>query len=267
MGVIRTDKWLEEEFDRPLKICEKLLPAFKGQSASKIYNQLTDFGMYRAARRTKEIFNSLRENGVWEEVERIFQVYKKKWVGPDIPIYLFPIGQNKGFFFRGEEKIKGGVSYPDKMFLFLSNSLRSKELEALFVHEYHHICRLNKQTKRLEDYTLLDSIIIEGLAEYAVLVHCGRSYLADWCTMYTDTELEKLWDKYLHEHLELKKSERKHDELLYGSGRIPKLLGYAVGFKIVENYYQNNTYSTMQSFTIPASEYAKYNITTKSRKK
>jgi uncharacterized protein YjaZ len=269
MGIIRTDKWLEEEFDRPAKICEKLLPAFKGLSAPKIYNQLTDFGMYRASRMTKEIFNSMKENLVWEEVDGFFQEYKRRWGGPDIPIYLFPIGQERSFFFRQEEKVKGGVSYPDKMFLFLSNRLTSRELEALFVHEYHHICRLNKQTKRFDDYTLLDSIIIEGLAEYAVLVHCGRNYLADWCTMYTDTELENLWDRYLHDYLDLKKSDRKHDDLLFGSGRIPKLLGYAAGFKIVENYYKVNSYSTKVSFTLPARKYlnGEHNITKKSRKK
>jgi uncharacterized protein YjaZ len=255
MGIIRTDKWLEEEFDRPAKICEKLLPDFKGLSASKIYNQLIEFGMYRPSRMTKEIFTSLKDNYVWEEVEKFFQVYKRKWGGPDIPIYLFPIGQDRSFFSRQTEKVKGGVSYPDKMFLFLSNRITSKELEALFVHEYHHICRLNKQSKRFEEYTLLDSIIIEGLAEYAVLVNCGRNNLADWCTLYSDTELEKWWETYLNDNLDLKKGSRKHDDLLFGEGRFPKLLGYAAGFKIVEDYYKVHSYSTKVSFTLPAKKY------------
>jgi uncharacterized protein YjaZ len=269
MGIIRTDKWLEEEFDRPIKICEKLLPVFKGQSASKVYNQLIDFGMYRASKMTKEVFNSMKDNMVWEEVEGVFQEYKRKWEGPEIPIYLFPIGQNRSFFFSQEEKVKGGVSYPDKMFLFLSDSLTPKELEALFVHEYHHICRLNKQTKRFDDYTLLDSIIIEGLAEYSVLVHCGRNYLADWCSMYSGAELDTFWEKFLQGNLDIKKSEKRHDDLLYGAERIPKLLGYAAGFKIVEDYYRHNHYSTKLSFTLPAKKYliTEDNYTKKSRKK
>jgi uncharacterized protein YjaZ len=269
MGIIRTDKWLEEMFDRPTKICEKLVHAFKGLSAPKIYNQLTNFGMYQASRMTKEIFNSMKENLIWEEVEGIFQEYKRKWGGPDIPIYLFPIGQNRSFFFRQEEKIKGGVSYPDKMFLFLSDRITSKELEALFVHEYHHICRLNKQTKRFNDYTLLDSIIIEGLAEYSVLVHCGRNYLADWCTMYSGAELDDYWERFIEGNLDIKKSESRHDDLLYGAGRIPKLLGYAAGFKIVEDYYRHNHYSTKLSFALPAKKYilTDHNNTKKGRKK
>jgi uncharacterized protein YjaZ len=269
MGIIRTDKWLEEEFDRPIKICEKLLPVFNGQSPSKVYNQLTNFGMYRASRRTEEIFNSMKENMVWEEVEDIFREYKKKWGGPDVPIYLFPIEQNRSLFFRQEDKLKGGVSYPDKMFLFLSDKITSPELEALFVHEYHHICRLNKETKKFSDYTLLDSIIIEGLAEYSVLVHCGRNYLADWCRMYSGAELDDYWGKFLEGNLNIKKNERKHDDLLYGAGRIPKLLGYAAGFKIVEDYYRQNHYSTKLSFTLPAKTYlqTEHNYTKKGRKK
>jgi uncharacterized protein YjaZ len=255
MGIIRTDHWLEEEFEHPVKICEKLMPFFSGQNASRIYQQLTGFGMYRPSRVTNETFIKMKENKVWEEVERISQAYTKKWAGPDVPIYLFPIGQERNIFFRQEEKVKGGVSYPDKMFLFLSNNLTIGEVEALFVHEYHHICRLSKQKKKFEEYTLLDSIIIEGLAEYTVYVHCGKKYLAEWCTMYSETELKKLFDKYLGDNLELKKSEKKHDDLLYGSGRIPKLLGYAAGFKIVENYYKNNHYSTKHSFTLPAKSF------------
>lgn len=118
MGIIRTDKWLEEEFDRPTKICEKLLPAFKGQTAPKIYNQLTDFGMYRASRRTKEIFNSMKENMVWEVAEGIFQAYRKKWGGPDIPIYLFPIGQDRSLFPDRMKKLREESPIRIKCFYF-----------------------------------------------------------------------------------------------------------------------------------------------------
>ena len=54
------------------------------------------------------------------------------------------------------------------MFLFLTPSLAEKELEALIVHEYHHICRLKILAKPYHEFTLLDSILMEGFAEYAV---------------------------------------------------------------------------------------------------
>jgi uncharacterized protein YjaZ len=255
MGIVQTDVWLEADFENPAKICKRLLPVFKGLDTTQVYDQLVRFGMYKPNRGTKQIFEKLKKNEVWSKVELLFQQYKEKWNGPDIPIYIFPIGQQSGLFSRRDDKTRGGVSFPDKMFLFLSNHVNLKELEALFVHEYHHVCRLNKQNKKFEDYTLLDSIIIEGLAEYSVMKHCGRQFLAEWCSMYSEAEMKKLWEKYLKNKMEKKKNERGHDELLFGGGRIPSLLGYAVGFKIVEDYFSNNHYTAKLSFFIPANKF------------
>ena len=254
MGIIRTDQWLNEEFDRPAKICEKLQPFFKGQTPHEIYNQLMKFGMYRPSRSSRNNLKMMLDQKAWDKVEKLFSKYKNNWDGPDVPTFLFPLAQS-GFFFSRQEKSKAGVSFPDKMFLFLSYYDDPKEIEALLVHEYHHVCRLRMLGKKMEDYTLLDSIIIEGLAEYAVLKNCGREYLATWCHMYTEKELTNFWNRYLKNQLHKKKNERGHDDLLYGGGRVPKLLGYAAGYNIIGKFYENHNYSTKLSFTIPAAKY------------
>ncbi|MEH7416381.1 DUF2268 domain-containing protein [Neobacillus drentensis] len=256
MGIIRTDRWLEEDFDNPLKICERLLPYYKGQTEREIYRELIHFGMYQPSRSSKNNQVKMLKQQSWDRIEKIFDQYKSRWNGPDIPIFLFPIVQTGGFF-RREEKGKAGVSFPDKMFLFLSNFDNPKDVEALFVHEYHHVCRMRLLDKNIEEYTLLDSLIIEGLAEYTVLKKCGREYLAAWCSMYTVKELKKFWNIYLINQLTLKKKEKGHDELLYGGGKVPKLLGYAAGFYLIEQYYKKNPYSTKLSFTTPAENYLK----------
>jgi uncharacterized protein YjaZ len=257
MGIIRTDKWLQDDFDRPIKICERLKPYFKGQTATEIYNQLLKFGMYRPSRAARNNLGDMKDYKAWEIVDKIFQKYQKKWSGPDLPVFLFPLGQERGIFFRQEERRKAGVSFPDKMFLFLSYYDDPKEIEALFVHEYHHVCRLRTLNKKLQNYTLLDSIIIEGLAEYAVLENCGKEYLANWCHMYSERELDFFWDRFIKKQLDKKKHERVHDELLYGGGRVPHLLGYAAGYHIVGKFYKKNSYSTKLSFTTPASKFIK----------
>lgn len=257
MGIIRTDNWIEEEFDRPVKLCERLEPFFKKQTPKEIYNQLLNFGMYRPSRFARIIVDRMKKQKAWDQVEQLFHHYKEKWNGPDIPVFLFPVAQAGGFFHR-EVKSKAGVSFPDKMFLFLSDFDDPKEIEALLVHEYHHVCRLSQLNKRMEDYNLLDSIIIEGLAEYAVLKNCGSEYLASWCRMYNERELMKFWDKYIKKQLKTKKSERLHDELLYGQGRLPNLIGYAIGFNIVNHFYKTNHYSTKLSFSNPPRKYLDY---------
>lgn len=255
MGIIRTDEWLKKDFNRPDKICERLVPYFKGQKANEIYSQLLKFGMYRPSWRTQKNLDSMFDDNAWEQVEKLFFKYKNKWSGPDIPVFLFPLEQKGGFFFRQDERNKAGVSFPDKMFLFLSHYDDPMELEALIVHEYHHVCRLRSLNKKMEDYTLMDSIIIEGLAEYAVLRNCGKEYLASWCNIYTEKEMSFFWHRLLKEQLDKKKNDRVHDELLYGGGRIPSLLGYAAGYNIVKKFYHTENYSTKLSFSIPASKF------------
>ncbi|WP_251552477.1 DUF2268 domain-containing protein [Neobacillus muris] len=258
MGIIRTDQWLKENLERPLKICEKLKTYFNGQNPNDIYQQLLHFGMYRPSWKSRVNLNSMMDYKAWDRVERMFTKYKQKWSGPDIPVFLFPLNQRGGLFARKEDKSKGGVSFPDKMFLFLSEYQDEKEIEALLVHEYHHVCRLQRTNKNHEDYTLLDSIIIEGLAEYAVLKHCGEQYLADWCHMYTEAELEAFWDRYLKPKLNKRKNERVHDELLFGGRNVPPLLGYAAGYHLVQNFYKNESYLVKQSFRTPSSKYLEY---------
>lgn len=64
-------------------------------------------------------------------------------------------------------------------------------------HEYHHVCRLGHLTKEEKDVTLLDTIIMEGLAEYAVYERFGRSQTAEWTTWYTPEQLQALYEKRL----------------------------------------------------------------------
>lgn len=254
MGIVRTDEWLKEDFEYPNKICKKLVPFFKGMKETEIYNELMNFGMYHSSRGSSDHLDYMFQQNLWEKVEKIFHSYKQKWGGPDIPIFLFPLARSRGLFVR-QDSTKSGVSYPDKMFLFVSRLEDLNELKALFIHEYHHVCRLGSLSKKMEDFTLLDSIIIEGLAEYAVLKNCGPDYLAKWCKMYSDKELSKLWERYVSKNLHIKKSEKLHDEILYGGRRVPPLLGYAIGFNIVEKYYQKNRYSTKTSFAKNAENY------------
>ncbi len=254
MGVIETSKWLERDFANPETVCKKLVPYFNGISSKEIYHQLTEFGMYRPSRTTWQSFESLKEANAIRKITELYRSYQKKWNGPDVPLFLFPIDQGGGFF-RRENKKKSGVSFPDKLFLFLSPECSEREIEALFVHEYHHVCRLNKLKKDPADFTLLDSLIIEGLAEYTVLKNCGEQYLAPWCRYYSKKQLDSYWKKYLSDHLEVRKDEKHHDALLYGHGWIPDLLGYAAGFDLVKEYFSKNRYTTKLSFSIPAEKF------------
>lgn len=254
MGIVDTAQWLKENFAHPLVLCEQLEAYFPKADSEEIYRYLMEFGMYRPNRDAWRAYETLKEDNIWKRAEEMFKRYRKKWKGPDVPIFIFPVEQGGGLF-RRPQKTKSGVSFPDKLFLFLSPLDDPKEMEALFVHEYHHVCRMQKLNKRAEHYTLFDSIIIEGLAEYAVLKNCGEKYLAHWCHLYSEKQLGIFWEKHIKPNLNSTKDEKIHDDLLYGQGRIPSLLGYASGFSLVKEYYKHHTYNIQITFSIPAKEF------------
>ncbi|WP_147533237.1 DUF2268 domain-containing protein [Bacillus marasmi] len=268
MGVIDTDKWLDEQFNHPIEVCKKLLFSDnrhkqadkrsnslnrkETQALRNFYRYLQNFGMYRPTKLTYTTFEELKEREVWSTVEEMFVHYQQRWRGPDIPVYIFPFAGNQGLFTRSTNDRKSGVSFHDKLFLFLTPKLSKKDIEALFVHEYHHVCRLNKIEKSIKDYTLLDSIVLEGLAEVAVETNCGADYLAPWCKKYSDEQIGGFWKKYLSDHLKVKKEESLHDQLLFGERGFPYMVGYAVGYKVVKTFLDKQPLTTQETFTIRA---------------
>jgi uncharacterized protein YjaZ len=212
--------------------------------------------MYRPNTNQQIVFEALETSQTWEKVQRLYQKYKKKWNGPDIPIYIFPIGSGSGLFHSTQTK--SGVSFTDKLFLFLSELEDERELEALFVHEYHHICRLNGLKKPIKEYTLLDSLIMEGLAEDAVHEIVGKEYVAKWCKMLSKENFKFYMEKYLQNHLTLKKGTPKHDQLLFGKGLLPNMLGYTCGYHIIRSFRLENSYSTKETFTMESEKFMNF---------
>jgi uncharacterized protein YjaZ len=212
--------------------------------------------MYRPDRRSQKIFEELKAKEFWTETEKVFRKYKTKWKGPDIPIFIFPMDATNSRLMK-EGKGKSGLSFIDKMFIFLTSLDDMKELEALFVHEYHHVCRMQAQKKSPDEYTLLDSIILEGLAEHAVAVHCGEKYTGEWSRRYSTKTLGGFWTKDLSKKLSITRNDREHDQILFGLGSRPRLLGYAMGYEIVKQYKQYGNFTEKASFSTPASEFTK----------
>lgn len=255
--MIRTDEWLEKDFRDPKKICIKLLDYFKGETdPMEIYDYLSNFGMYKPSRRSWIAAENLKEERFWEKTEEVYKKYKKKWNGPEIPIFIFPMNESNMSLMR-EGKGKSGVSFIDKMFLFLTPLTDLKELEALFVHEYHHICRMNSLKKNPAEYTLLDSIILEGLAEHAVAQNCGETYTGEWTRKYSAANLRRYWNREVSEKLSITRDDRQHDQILFGFGGRPKLLGYALGYEIVKRYIEHENLTERTSLRIPSDQFTK----------
>lgn len=251
MGVVRTDQWLLKHNYHPLEVCSEFLPYFKNVEKKALMHYLQQNGMYNSAIQGKRDCKLLAEEDICSKVETLLEEYKKLWNGPDIPIFIFPI-KKQSFFVRSH--FKSGLAFSDKLFLFLSPRLNQHHLEALFIHEYHHVCRIKKQKKPMEEYTVADAIILEGLAEYTVNTIKGEKYLAPWTKQYSSKFLQSYWDSTFKEELLILKSEKKHDQIIYGRGQYPAMIGYCMGYHLVEKYVEEKGFSLKSSFTLTSDE-------------
>lgn len=250
MSVIRTDKWLLDLYDKPIELCEKLTVHFDGVYAQEIYSHLIFHGMYRSPLKNgKTLVKKLQDNKIWELIEMEKQQLQKLWGGPDIPIFIFPSDPNNRKI-KQEHNGKSGLAFKDKLFLFISEDNVEKEIKALFTHEYNHVCRLSRYSKKEDDYVLLDTIILEGLAENAVLERFGEKYVANWATYYSEDRLGKLWKELILPNKDILKTNRKHQDILYGFRLYPKMIGYCTGYYLVKNYIKTNNLTSKKLLDI-----------------
>jgi uncharacterized protein YjaZ len=257
MSIIPTNQWLKDAWEDPLKVMEKLTKYFENASADAIYQHLAGHGMYQLPFHDgSSVIQELIENKTWEIIKKQEAKLKKLWKGPEIPIFIFPAdieNQQLKRHFNG----KSGVAFQDKLFLFLSPTNSEREMKALLTHEYNHVCRIAQFNKRISDYNLLDTIILEGLAEQAVAEQVGNSYNAALTTYYSDYELERMWNRLIFPAHNLPKQHERHSKILYGLGLYPSMIGYAVGYYLVNQYLQENKLTSKELLTVPAKEIAK----------
>lgn len=256
MSVIRTDKWLIELYNNPIKICEKMKKYFDDALASEIYQYLIQHGMYRPYHNGIEQVKKLLKNEVWEIVQDENQRLQKLWDGPAIPVFIFPSDKNN-IKIKRDFNGKSGLAFKDKLFLFISGDNVEKEIRALFTHEYNHVCRLSKMSKKENEYNLLDTIIIEGLAENAVCERYGKEFLAKWTSYYSNKELEKIWNNLILPNKHILKSDRKHEDILYGLRFYPVMAGYCVGYNLVKKFADDNKLASKDLLHINAKTIAR----------
>ena len=236
MPVIKTNEWLRDFYQDPLKLCKKLQLFLPGISEGEIFDYFRLHGMYyKAVKSPSSLVETMISNDIWTIVEKEQQALQKKWAGPDVPIIILPSNTNDKKLMR-ETKGKAGLAFSDKLILFVPETIATHELKALFIHEYNHVCRIWHTKKEEKAFTLLDSIILEGLAEHAVLERLGEAFTSSWTKLYSKQKLETIWKEIILPESKLKKSHARHNQFLYGWKGLPKMAGYCAGYYLVQKY-------------------------------
>jgi len=222
-------------------LCDSLRGYFPQASLEEIQQELLTRGLFNFSEieTLDEVLMELEGQHVWETIQQEYDYLKQLWNGPDVPIFIYPLTKYRPIV-DGVEVKKSGVSYNNVLFLFVSTELESMELKALLAHEYHHLCRLAYLNKSPHEIELLDTLLIEGMAEWTVENLYGEKWLSPWTKRNSQEEALKMWEKYFTPALKVK-GVNNHFPFLYGNEvqGLPEWIGYSLGYKIVQSYMEN----------------------------
>lgn len=254
-SVIQTQSWLIKFYEACLEsagedpytlqcefLCARLVKSFPAISPEELQYELLNHGLFDPIYWTdisKQVQIMVNQR-IWEIVDLEYRLLKGIWKGPKVSIYIFPL--NKVLSNKKEEiPTKNGVAFKEGLFLFLSVGLETDEIKAMFAHEYNHICRLKYLGLTPDKIPLKDSLIIEGLGEFAVKELYGKKWLAPWTDLYSyEGSIEK-WRKYFIPRLDLLGT-ANHQTFLYGKvgTPLPKWIGYYFGYQIINSFQKKH---------------------------
>ncbi|WP_237721546.1 DUF2268 domain-containing protein [Paenisporosarcina sp. TG20] len=255
LSVIQTQTWLYEFVNRCEEqiggnshfiqcetICVPLVEAFPKINPEELQYELLNHGLFDSIDWVT-LGNTVIEmelHNIWGIVDHEYKLIRDLWNGPKIPIFIFPV-KKVNVELIDRFPTKSGVAYKGALFLFLSAEVPIEEIKALLAHEYNHVCRLNYLGLSPEKIPLKDSLIIEGLGEYAVKDLYGEKWLAPWTNLYSFNDTAEIWAKYFIPSLNLV-GIGNHGHFLYGNDRnpFPKWIGYYIGFQIVDSFEKKN---------------------------
>ncbi|RHW34988.1 hypothetical protein D1B33_13165 [Lysinibacillus yapensis] len=241
-------------------LCTPVKEYFPNASLEDLHFELLVQGLFHPSEseEIRGVVESLKAIEVWLTIQKEFERLKNLWKGPDVPVYIYPLTKERPYL-EGFEVKKNGVAFNNVIFLFVTPELEEIELKALFAHEYHHACRLSFLNKAHQEMELLDSLLIEGMAESAVEELYGETWLSPWTKWYSQEEGVSLWRKYFVNHLRLEGVDR-HQIFLFGNEEegLPKWIGYCLGYQIVQSFLKQNGLIQQQAlYKIPSKEILK----------
>lgn len=267
MTVEKTDQWLKEfikkrteaekreyiDLQRML-LCDPVAEHFKEYTSVQLHKYFLENGLFYPDANISNDIEELEEKQVWKLLQNHYLKLKKAWDGARADIFIFPVEKRNEMIM---EQLNGkmGISFHNVIVLFIANELSKEEIFALLTHEYNHVCRLSNLKKQFHELTLLDSMLIEGMAEISVEKTLGKRFLAPWVSIYKKKDLQPFWQRV--KRLLNLQGKDKHNPILYGETGyrgFPKWFGYSTGYFIVQEYLERNKQTSISELLKMESE-------------
>lgn len=216
---------------------KNLLRDFKKESVSKYKKP--------SKKKEKEI-----KNNITETIKKLNNILSH----PDPPIFIFIYPwfppREKCSLFNGV--MASASFYTIHLFIDLNNYTKHSIKETL-AHEWNHLVFYKYHSKN--QYTLLEHIIIEGLAE-VFKEETIREDPTPWALALTEEEAQEKFN-LLKGKLN-QKNRNLYEEVFFGSKEYKKWTGYSVGYWLIKNFRENHSqYSWEEIIKIEAEEIIK----------
>ncbi|WP_017471202.1 DUF2268 domain-containing protein [Amphibacillus jilinensis] len=223
---------------------------------------LQSFGLFQENELNDHHIEQLITSNMWYEIETAFTVLQNEWQGPEVALFILPSDCSNQQLMDAFHGVSG-LSYADKLFLFIHKDSSHQQIQALLTHEYSHVYRLNHLYKHTDQLTLGDSIILEGIAEKIVRLSFDEDSVYNTALKYSDDQLstaKSLWEHVVKKNLNLPKHHPFHDRMMYGDQEIPHLTGYLVGYALVNRWCQLHQPTIIDLLQISANQILTENI-------
>ena len=236
---------------------EILLDIFKFDEEE--FEMMLFFGMFNlnnSIHSLEEQLTNMRsldfENLIKEELELLQKQYPSN---RPVQFELFILDENDDFV---KSKLNGVSAFTDwdgKMcFAVLPEENVRSTLKSVVTHEYHHHWRISALGLNEDDETLLDRMVLEGLAEHFVKTRLGDEYLGPYKDALSESQAKKIWESTYKNHIDDKGTST--DLYMFGSKdkSLPFWGGYSLGFYLIKWFLDKNKDISIKDLTLLPSD-------------
>lgn len=191
------------------------------------------------------------ENFIKEELVLLQKQYPSNRI---IQFELFILDEEDDFVKSKLGGVSAFTNWDGKMcFTVLPEENVRKMLKSVITHEYHHHWRISALEINEANQTLLDRMILEGLAEHFIRLKLGEKYLGPFKDALSEIQAKNLWESHYIQHINDKGTST--DVFMFGNEEegIPFWGGYALGYYLVKWYLDNNKDISIEELTVSPS--------------
>ncbi|MGV3489385.1 MAG: DUF2268 domain-containing putative Zn-dependent protease [Tuberibacillus sp.] len=254
-----TQRFINEAYSQRDQDRYALFSSIFNISKEKV-EQLEFFGMTKVTTPVEQIdqqLQKMRQLGVSAFIQKKLNALITAYC-PDkkASVFLYPLDENDTY---GRENLGGVSAFADYdgtlTFIVYPEKDVFKVLSSVITHEFHHFWRMGHLGITEENETLLDKLVLEGLAEHFVGKVLGTDRQGPYIRALTPDQAKILWKSAFYNQLELK-GDATNLYMFGGKSDLPMWAGYSMGYHLVQWFHERHSHLTIEELTLlPSSVY------------